>query len=151
MQHLIFPGQLIAGEEQARASEFGAGKPATLNYCANPKQLDELAPALREKASQLPSELLELMFLVRDLPAISSPAQFPPNFPVEVLPSKYQESESLSVALWDILRVVDPEIAAKWHWRDVRKVRRSVEIPLQTGRTQSEIIADQRKTADRAE
>ena len=45
------------------------------------------------------------------------------------------------------LRRVDPALAARWHPKDRRKVRRSLEIWLQTGRTASQIYCDQRSDA----
>ncbi len=43
------------------------------------------------------------------------------------------------------LREVDPEMADRWHPNDRRKIRRSLEIYLTTGRRASEIYADQQK------
>ena len=42
------------------------------------------------------------------------------------------------------LKKVDPTMALKWHPKDVRKVRRSLQIWLETGRRASEIYAEQR-------
>ncbi|MCJ1247189.1 hypothetical protein MMC30_004403 [Trapelia coarctata] len=44
------------------------------------------------------------------------------------------------------LRKVDPTMAAKWHPNDTRKIRRSLEIWLETGKTASELYAEQRTT-----
>lgn len=44
------------------------------------------------------------------------------------------------------LRKVDPIMAAKWHPNDTRKIRRSLEIWLETGKTASELYAEQRAT-----
>ena len=41
------------------------------------------------------------------------------------------------------LREVDPEMAARWHPNETRKIRRSLEIYLQTGRKASEIYQEQ--------
>ncbi|KAJ5915019.1 hypothetical protein N7504_003902 [Penicillium tannophilum] len=46
--------------------------------------------------------------------------------------------------LMEKLREVDPVMAAKWHPRDGRKIRRSLEIYFQTGRPASEIYAEQK-------
>ena len=51
-----------------------------------------------------------------------------------------QSNERILEELWR----VDPAIAARWHPNDTRKIRRSLEIWLQTGRTASEIYAQQR-------
>jgi len=42
--------------------------------------------------------------------------------------------------------VLDPIVASRWHWRDTRKVLRSLRIITETGRLPSEIIAEQSKT-----
>ncbi|KAJ6086356.1 hypothetical protein N7486_010637 [Penicillium sp. IBT 16267x] len=46
--------------------------------------------------------------------------------------------------LMEKLREVDPVMAAKWHPKDGRKIRRSLEIYFQTGRPASEIYAEQK-------
>ncbi|KAK0667013.1 putative tRNA isopentenyltransferase [Cercophora samala] len=47
-------------------------------------------------------------------------------------------------AMWAKLREVDPAMAEKWHPNDVRKIRTSLEIYFTTGRTASEIYAEQK-------
>lgn len=42
------------------------------------------------------------------------------------------------------LKEVDPAMAERWHPRDARKIRRSLEIYFQTGRRASEIYAEQK-------
>jgi tRNA dimethylallyltransferase len=42
-----------------------------------------------------------------------------------------------------LLQALDPTIASRWHWRDTRKVLRSLKIIAETGRLPSEIIAEQ--------
>lgn len=43
------------------------------------------------------------------------------------------------------LREVDPVMASRWHPNESRKIRRSLEVYLQTGRPASEIYAEQRR------
>ena len=43
------------------------------------------------------------------------------------------------------LKVVDPKMAQRWHPKDRRKIRRSLEIFLLTGRKASDVYAEQRK------
>ncbi|KIW97394.1 tRNA dimethylallyltransferase [Cladophialophora bantiana CBS 173.52] len=43
------------------------------------------------------------------------------------------------------LKEVDPEMAKKWHPNDRNKIRRSLQIYLQSGRTASDIYAEQRQ------
>lgn len=48
------------------------------------------------------------------------------------------------------LREVDPVMADRWHPKDHRKIRRSLEIHLQTGRKASEIYEQQRARREKA-
>ena len=50
-------------------------------------------------------------------------------------------------AMLDELDRVDPAMARRWHPNDTRKIRRSLEIWLQTGKKPSEIYADQELAA----
>ena len=50
----------------------------------------------------------------------------------------------------DKLREVDPEMASRWHPRDARRIRRSLEIWLQTGRRASQLYAEQQEGSDTA-
>ncbi|KAK4504849.1 hypothetical protein PRZ48_002812 [Zasmidium cellare] len=58
--------------------------------------------------------------------------------------------ESTEVVLEE-LRRVDPVMADRWHPNDRRKIQRSLEIYLQTGRRASEIYAEQRARKSHAE
>ena len=53
-------------------------------------------------------------------------------------------------AIFKELQRVDPETASRWHPKDSRKIRRSLEVWLETGRKPSEIYATQRKGFSRA-
>jgi tRNA dimethylallyltransferase len=53
--------------------------------------------------------------------------------------------ESTDVLLKELTKV-DPEMADRWHPNDRRKIQRSLEIYLQTGRKASEIYAEQRES-----
>ena len=46
--------------------------------------------------------------------------------------------------MYEELRKIDPVMAARWHPKDARKVRRSLEIWLQTGKRASDVYANQR-------
>ncbi|KAF7295177.1 tRNA dimethylallyltransferase [Mycena indigotica] len=46
-------------------------------------------------------------------------------------------------ALHALLKHLDPQIAARWHWKDTRKVFRSLSILKETGRRPSEIVNEQ--------
>ena len=51
-----------------------------------------------------------------------------------------------ALAIHKLLQVLDPAVASRWHWRDTRKVLRSLKIIAETGRLPSEIIAEQSET-----
>ena len=70
-------------------------------------------------------------------------------------PTKDQESKEEREARWPILAAspeeifarlqeVDPVMAKRWHPKDVRKIRRSLEIWLETGRPASQIYEEQK-------
>ena len=67
--------------------------------------------------------------------------------PFKELPStsdKWPILESSPEVLMEKLREVDPVMAERWHPKDARKIRRSLEIYFQTGRRASEIYAEQK-------
>lgn len=72
-------------------------------------------------------------------------------FPDTVIDEKHPDSEPLAVleeptdVLYAELKKVDPEMALHWHPNDRRKIMRSLEIYLRTGRRASEIYAEQRE------
>lgn len=82
------------------------------------------------QVSTLPAEAQALMHLLPTLPSLNSPTQFPPLFPISALPLVFQDPEKLSYGLWSSFHTLAPNEAAKWHWRDIRKVRRHLEIYL---------------------
>ncbi|KAF9456110.1 tRNA isopentenyltransferase [Collybia nuda] len=49
--------------------------------------------------------------------------------------------------LYALLKALDPFVATRWHWKDTRKVLRSLCIIKESGRRASEIIAEQSKTS----
>lgn len=51
--------------------------------------------------------------------------------------------EEPTEVILDELKKVDPAMASKWHPKDRRKIQRSLEIYLQTGRPASELYAEQ--------
>lgn len=59
--------------------------------------------------------------------------------------SEFPVLEDTTEAMWKKLKEVDPVMADKWHPNDRRKIRRSLEIFLTTGKRASEIYAEQQK------
>jgi tRNA dimethylallyltransferase len=45
--------------------------------------------------------------------------------------------------LWKLLDKLDPKMAARWHWKDSRKVLRNLEIMVEKGQKASEVIKKQ--------
>jgi tRNA dimethylallyltransferase len=64
--------------------------------------------------------------------------------PTEDLEDKYPILKESTEKLLETLQDVDPVMAERWHPNDRRKIQRSLEIYLQTGRKASEIYAEQR-------
>lgn len=58
--------------------------------------------------------------------------------------------DSSPEVLMEKLKEVDPVMAARWHPKDGRKIRRSLEIYFQTGRPASEIYAEQKSLKEEA-
>ena len=63
----------------------------------------------------------------------------------EESPADFPELEEPTDVMLARLREVDPVMAARWHPNDRRKIRRSLEIFLRTGRRASDIYAQQRR------
>lgn len=85
----------------------------------------EAFPALFKRIQTLPGELQEL-WQILDTEEKSNAAP-PPD----------------ADRFWHLLAALDPESAARWHYRDHRKVLRSLRILRDTGRSQSEWISMQ--------
>ncbi|KAI8449279.1 IPP transferase-domain-containing protein [Phakopsora pachyrhizi] len=52
-------------------------------------------------------------------------------------------TEDLCLGLYEALKVVDPIMAQRWHWRNLRKVRRSLEVIVCSGKRMSSLIDEQ--------
>jgi tRNA dimethylallyltransferase len=111
-------------------------------------------PNLLASLKSVSLDHLRLAFLLPHLPPFSSPKEFPPDFPVELLPPKYRPpqatAEDLCIGLHEALQSIDPVMAGRWHWRDLRKVRRSLEVALCTGKLMSDLVAEQDQIDNRA-
>jgi tRNA dimethylallyltransferase len=102
-----------------------AAAPSTTK--AFPTPSSHLAAALDE----LPHDLRALYDAVPDDPALAA------------------DDTATGLRLHRLLTVLDPDIAARWHWKDSRKVLRSLVIIKENGRKNSEIIAEQSITSVR--
>jgi len=64
--------------------------------------------------------------------------------PYEELCARFPILSEPAEVMLEKLREVDPAMAGRWHPKDVRKIRNSLEIYFTTGRPASEIYAEQR-------
>lgn len=51
-------------------------------------------------------------------------------------------------ALYSLLSSLDPSMAQRWHWKDSRKVLRSLNIIKESGRLGSELVTEQNQVND---
>ncbi|KXN90457.1 tRNA dimethylallyltransferase, mitochondrial [Leucoagaricus sp. SymC.cos] len=63
------------------------------------------------------------------------------NLP-ELPPSATSNADD-AFKLHSLLNTIDPVMASRWHWKDTRKVLRSLNIIKETGRKASDIVAEQ--------
>ncbi|KAL7340048.1 tRNA dimethylallyltransferase [Rhodotorula toruloides] len=147
LQHLVFPDRLAGPLPPSRP----ATPPAEFSASADTAERRSLAdvaqfpPDLRTCIESLPAELLDLFLAFPALPAISTPDEFPPRFPLQLLPPRLRSPATLAPALYSLLQAVDPKSAERWHWRDIRKVQRSLAIVWE-GRRWDEVVQEQRET-----
>jgi tRNA dimethylallyltransferase len=85
----------------------------------------EWSESLQASIASLPPELLTLL----------------ENLPEEAPSAKADPDQAFQ--LHKLLSVLDPIISQRWHWKDTRKVLRSLEILKESGKTPSSIIAEQ--------
>lgn len=116
MQHLLFPGRLISKERETQWSDDEEAPPA-LTPAAQ--------AALNEQLSSLNAEQRQTWDKLAATRLGSTPSDVEP------------------LQLWACLNVLDPDMSRRWHWKDTRKVARSLRVLLETGRRHSEWIAEQ--------
>jgi tRNA dimethylallyltransferase len=80
--------------------------------------------SLEDSIGSLPPELLDLFNAIPD--KFAAPTD-----------------KKAALSLHQLLSYLDPAVSARWHWRDTRKVLRSLSIIKETGRRNSEIISEQ--------
>ncbi|KAF8558421.1 tRNA isopentenyltransferase [Imleria badia] len=84
-----------------------------------------MSASLQDSVSQLKPNLLNLWTALPESP-----------------PNAVTHPED-ALSLHELLQALDPPVASRWHWRDTRKVLRSLRIMKETSRTPSEIISEQ--------
>ncbi|KAF1812785.1 tRNA isopentenyltransferas-like protein [Eremomyces bilateralis CBS 781.70] len=65
-----------------------------------------------------------------------------------IISSQFPILDAPTAEIYAKLQEVDPVIAARWHPNDRRKIQRSLEIYLKTGKTASETYSDQMKVRE---
>lgn len=76
--------------------------------------------------------------------------QEPGELTAKEISEKFPILDGPTEAILEQLREVDPVMADRWHPNDRRKIRRSLEIFLQTGKKASEIYMEQKERKDLA-
>lgn len=109
----MFPGGLPS-ESKISSTENNAPKPDS-----------QISEQLTASISQLPTDLLNLL---KHLP--------------EEAPSASSDPEA-AFSLHQLLSKLDVAMASRWHWRDTRKVLRSLQIVKQHGKLASDLVAEQ--------
>ncbi|EPQ54855.1 tRNA isopentenyltransferase [Gloeophyllum trabeum ATCC 11539] len=84
-----------------------------------------LSEELLEHVSKLPQELRELIYAL---------PEEPPDASID---------PQAAFCLHSLLNALDPIVASRWHWKDTRKVLRSLEIIKETGRRPSDVWSEQ--------
>ena len=62
-------------------------------------------------------------------------------------PPSAVDNPGAALTMYNLLQALDPPVAARWHWRDTRKVLRNLEIMKESGRKVSEILQEQSAVA----
>ncbi|KAJ3796772.1 tRNA isopentenyltransferase [Lentinula aff. detonsa] len=113
IQHLLFPNRLAKDINLVDDLE----RP--------PSSIFEASEGLASAIKLLPQELQDLFACLPD------PAPSAESNPEEAF------------RLYNLLKALDESVAARWHWKDTRKVLRSIRIIQETGRKPSELIHEQ--------
>lgn len=140
LQNVIFPNQLV--RDVPPLVQPVTPPPMTSPLPRTADDLSHFDASLRTAILSLPVNLLELFYILPNLPNSSTPTFWSPQFPVHLLPLAYQDIAAFTPACYAILLALDPESAVRWHWRDIRKVRRGIDIVWQ-GRRWSEVTERQ--------
>ncbi|KAF8810711.1 tRNA isopentenyltransferase [Phlegmacium glaucopus] len=113
MQHLIFPNRLVSQDSGSHLQPSSS--------LVEPSWSEQLSLSI----ASLPPDLLQLL---QHLP------QEPPS-------AKVNPDEAFR--LHSLLSILDPVISQRWHWKDTRKVLRSLQIIKECRQRPSDIIVEQ--------
>lgn len=121
MQHLVFPGRLVSSFDSPDSG------------------LHEESSAALEEPVSVSEQLAQA--ITTTPPALLQVYKHLPDDP----PSAGTDPEA-AYSLHSLLSSLDPAVASRWHWKDTRKVLRSLQIIKQSGRLSSDIIQEQSET-----
>ncbi len=116
IQHLIFPGRLVSESEPLSSSP---------EHSCTAEVLQQQSDAMARSVSNLDKDFLKLFINLPEHP-----------------PSASKEPED-AWQLYALLSELDPTTGSRWHWRDTRKIIRSLQIIRETGRKASDVMAEQ--------
>lgn len=115
IQHLVFPGRLVSEREPLSSSP---------KHSCTIDVLQQQSDSMSRSVSCLEKDTLELFTNLPEHPPAS------------------KESEA-AWKLYALLLELDPITSSRWHWRDTRKILRSLQIIKETGRRASDVMAEQ--------
>ncbi|PWN31449.1 tRNA isopentenyltransferase [Meira miltonrushii] len=122
LQHLLLPGKLVSMDDDKREhvdnSDSDGGKEAN---AVTEDTVDQILASLG-----VPLENEQRQLLLR-------------------LSEKSDDHDPSALQLWKLLNVLDPKMASRWHYRDTRKTRRSLNVLLETGKRHSQWYEEQRE------
>jgi tRNA dimethylallyltransferase len=114
IEHLVFPGRLAVDPERVSL------RPSSPTANCKPPS-DGLSSTL----SQVAADLRELFDALPESPPSAA------------------DDPAAALALYNLLQALDPLVAARWHWKDTRKILRNLVIMKESGRKVSEIFQEQ--------
>ncbi|UZJ54744.1 hypothetical protein CBS101457_004064 [Exobasidium rhododendri] len=125
LQHFVLPGQLVSLQNR-EDDRIRQERPATVHEVKSATEVERIA----EEASRVPltTEQKLLLFRVINLSHSSS-----------------LKDVDDPMMIWTLLDCLDQEMAMRWHFRDTRKIIRSIKVLFETGRRHSELIEEQKR------
>lgn len=118
VQHLLLPGHLVSASADESSDKQSSGLPRpTL------EEVERLSGVVLDKEQRA-----LLQRLANDEPDDRTVDQ-------EQIPA---------LPMWELLRLLDAEMADRWHFRDTRKVLRSLRVLIETGKRHSQWLSEQR-------
>lgn len=116
IQHLVFPGRLVSESEPLSSSP---------EHSCTAEVLQRQSDAMTRSVSNLDKGLLEVFTNLPEHP-----------------PSASKEPDA-AWQLYALLSELDSTTGSRWHWRDTRKILRSLQIIKETGRKASDVMEEQ--------